>query len=63
MDKYNLIAVGGSTHTINPGGWTLGGGHGPISRMLGLGIDQGLEFTMVTADGSIATVTATGENL
>ena len=62
MDKYNLIAVGGSTHTISPGGWTLGGGHGPISRMLGLGIDQVLEFTMVTADGSTATVTATGEN-
>ena len=62
MDKYNLIAVGGSAHTISPGGWTLGGGHSPITRMLGLDVDQVLEFTMVTADGSIATVTATGEH-
>ena len=43
---------------MSPGGWTLGGEHGPISRMGGLGVDQVLKFTMVTADGSIATVTA-----
>ena len=62
MGRYNLIAVGGSTHTISPGGWTLDGGHSPITRMLGLGVDQVLEFTMVTSDGTIATVTANGEH-
>ena len=58
VDKYDLVAVGGSAHTVTPGGWTLGGGHSPITMMTGLGVDQVLEFTMVTADGSIATVTA-----
>ena len=61
MDKYDLVAVGGSAHTVTPGGWTLGGGHSPITRMTGLGVDQVLEFTMVAADGSIVIVTATGE--
>ena len=57
VDKYDLIAIGASTHEVSPGGWTLGGGHGAVSRMGGLGVDQVLEFTMVTADGSIVTVT------
>ena len=61
MDKYDLVAVGGSAHTVTPGGWTLGRGHSPITRMTGLGVDQVLEFTMVTADGSIVTLTGNGE--
>ena len=58
VDKYDLIAVGAAEHEVSPGGWPLGGGPGPISRMGGLGVDQVLEFTIVTTDGSIATVTA-----
>ena len=57
VDKYDLIAIDAVAHEVSPGGWTLGGGHGPVSRMGGLGVDQVLEFTMVTADGSIVTVT------
>ena len=57
VHRHGAIAVGGSAHTVSPGGYTLGGGHSPVSRTLGLGVDSVLEFTMVTADGSIVAVT------
>ena len=56
MDTYNLVAVGGSAHTVSPSGYTLGGGHSPVVRKLSLAVDQVLEITMVAADGSIVIV-------
>lgn len=35
------------------GGYTAGGGHGPLSTMLGLAADQTLEFEAITADGRL----------
>ena len=60
MDKHNLVAVGGSAHTVSPEGYVLGGGHSPVTRKLGLGVDQILEFTLVTADGSAVNVSENG---
>lgn len=72
MNKYMIISpshpfqlatvgrviVGGSAHSVSMGGYTLGGGHAPISRMFGLAVDNLLETKMVTADGRIVTSTA-----
>ncbi|XP_045170606.2 uncharacterized protein LOC123533020 [Mercenaria mercenaria] len=61
LDKnYNRTIVGGSAHTVTPGGYTLGGGHSPISRSLGYSVDNVLEIQVVLADGRIATCTEAG---
>ncbi|WAR20954.1 hypothetical protein MAR_014928 [Mya arenaria] len=39
------------------GGYTLGGGHSPLSRSLGYAVDNLLEAQVVFSDGSIATAT------
>ncbi|XP_052090294.1 uncharacterized protein LOC127726958 [Mytilus californianus] len=53
VDKYNRVVVGGSSQTVSPSGYTLGGGHSILSRMLGLAVDQVLEMTVITVNGSI----------
>lgn len=58
MDAVDRVVLGGSSHTVSPGGYTLGGGHSPISRSLGLGVDNVLEFTMVDVDGNLVVSTA-----
>ena len=63
MDKHNLVVLGGSAHTVSPSGYTMGGGHGPITRTLGLAVDNVLEFTMVTPNGSIVTITESGKQI
>ena len=45
--------MGGSAHTVSMGGYTLGGGHSPISRKFGAAVDNLLEVEMVTANGSL----------
>ena len=47
------MIVGGSAHTVSMGGYTLGGGHSPMSRMFGMAVDNLLEVEMVTANGSV----------
>ncbi|PSN68404.1 FAD-binding domain-containing protein [Corynespora cassiicola Philippines] len=52
-----LRAVGGSCPTVGAaGGYTQGGGHGPLSSAYGLGADNTLEFDVVTMDGQHRTV-------
>ncbi|KAF2993290.1 hypothetical protein E8E14_000402 [Neopestalotiopsis sp. 37M] len=49
-------AVAGSCPSVGgAGGFTQGGGHGPLSSAYGLGADQTLEFDVVTADGKRVT--------
>jgi hypothetical protein len=49
--QYNLTIVGGGDLDVGIGGWTMGGGHSPLSSRYGLGADQVLEMEVVTADG------------
>ena len=53
VDKHGLLALGGSDPTVCPGGFMQGGGHGPMSRSLGLGVDSVLGITMVTTNGTV----------
>ncbi|KAI0201518.1 hypothetical protein F4808DRAFT_103279 [Astrocystis sublimbata] len=55
-DKVGYRAVGGSCPTVGAGGgYTQGGGHGPLGAKYGLGADQVLEYEVVTADGAHTT--------
>lgn len=46
--------VGGNCPTVGiAGGYTQGGGHGPLASKHGLAADQTLEFEVVTADGRL----------
>lgn len=56
-DHGRAVASGWSI-TVGIAGWSMGGGHGPFSPMFGLGVDNVLEFDIVLADGSAATVNA-----
>ncbi|CCO35510.1 putative FAD-linked oxidoreductase yvdP [Rhizoctonia solani AG-1 IB] len=54
-DKANII-IGGQCPKVGVSGFTLGGGLSPFSRSYGLGIDNVVEMTVVTADGEVVTV-------
>lgn len=41
-------------------GYTMGGGHSPLSRSLGLAVDNVLSFNVITADGFVRMVSAAG---
>ena len=44
VDEHDLVAVGGAAHGVAMGGWHLGGGHSPMTRTHGLGVDQVISF-------------------
>ncbi|KAF9458246.1 hypothetical protein BDZ94DRAFT_1284944 [Collybia nuda] len=53
------VIVGGAGSTVGAaGGWIMGGGHSPLSGRHGLGVDNIIEFGVVTADGAYRTVNA-----
>nr|WCO08188.1 RNase T2 protein [Pestalotiopsis microspora] len=52
------IIIGGQCPTVGVSGFTLGGGLSPFSRSYGLGCDNVIEMTIVTADGELVTVSA-----
>ena len=53
---HGLVVVGGNCPTVGiAGGFTQGGGHGPLSSAHGLGADQVLEWEVVLADGRLVT--------
>ncbi|EKG19803.1 FAD linked oxidase [Macrophomina phaseolina MS6] len=47
------VVTTGQDPSVGPGGWTQGGGHGPLSRTYGLGAHQVLQATIVTPDGAV----------
>ncbi|KAI6312889.1 hypothetical protein MCOR07_008123 [Pyricularia oryzae] len=56
--RISLAAPGWATVGA-VGGWMLGGGHGHVTSTLGLGADQPLSLSVVTADGRFVTADAT----
>ncbi|OHW97899.1 isoamyl alcohol oxidase, partial [Colletotrichum incanum] len=52
--EKNLIVVGGNNRgPCSIGGWTQGGGHGPVTRYYGLGANQVLSARVVLASGEV----------
>ncbi|KAF9773528.1 hypothetical protein IL306_008635 [Fusarium sp. DS 682] len=58
-DSKGLTSVPGECPTVGLAGFTLGGGHSPLSSSYGLGADNTLEFEVVTAAGRIVRASAT----
>ena len=52
--------MGGEERTVSVTGWMLGGGHSPVSRKLGLGVDNVVEMEMVLADLSVVIMNDNG---
>ncbi|KAF8584809.1 FAD-binding domain-containing protein [Ramaria rubella] len=51
-EQHNVLLIGGAHKTVGvAGGWLQGGGHGPLSNSLGLGVDHVLEFELITGSG------------
>lgn len=59
-DTKDVLVVGGNCPTVGlVGGYTQGGGHGPLASKFGLGADQVLEWEVVTGTGQLVTATPT----
>jgi FAD binding domain/Berberine and berberine like len=57
-DSKGVMIVGGNCPTVGlVGGYTQGGGHGPLASTFGLAADQVLEWEVVTATGRLLTAT------
>ncbi|KAI1135146.1 FAD-binding domain-containing protein [Hypoxylon sp. FL0543] len=56
--SHGLMLVGGNCPTVGiTGGYTQGGGHGPLASQYGLSADQVLEWEVVTASGEVLIAT------
>ncbi|KAK3315658.1 hypothetical protein B0H66DRAFT_522146 [Apodospora peruviana] len=56
VEAGNVTVVTSLEATVgNGGGWALGGGHGPLTSLYGLGADQILSLNVITADGRFLT--------
>ncbi|KAK8122748.1 hypothetical protein PG984_011418 [Apiospora sp. TS-2023a] len=51
-NAHDSLVLGGYSPTIAlSGGWILGGGHGPMAPVYGLGVDRVVQMRVVTPDG------------
>eukprot|EP01061_Rhynchopus_euleeides_P025591 TRINITY_DN4145_c0_g2_i2.p1 TRINITY_DN4145_c0_g2~~TRINITY_DN4145_c0_g2_i2.p1 ORF type:complete len:563 (+),score=211.37 TRINITY_DN4145_c0_g2_i2:49-1737(+) len=57
--SHGRAIASGSCPTVGIVGWTLGGGHGPLSPGLGLGADNLLAADIVLASGQLVRASAT----
>ncbi|KAH7099500.1 FAD/FMN-containing protein [Auriculariales sp. MPI-PUGE-AT-0066] len=61
-DEHGVLVVGGAVRSVGAaGGWMLGGGHSALGTLYGMGVDNVLQLTVVTADGEYHTVNACSE--
>ncbi|GAA6009290.1 hypothetical protein JCM10207_004337 [Rhodosporidiobolus poonsookiae] len=52
--EHGVVVTAGVSRTVGgAGGFVLGGGHGPFAPLHGLAADNVLEFTVVTANGTL----------
>ncbi|KAI2627963.1 FAD-binding domain-containing protein [Hypomontagnella submonticulosa] len=57
-NTHGLMLVGGNCPTVGiAGGYTQGGGHGPLASTYGLSADQVLEWEVVTGSGEVLVAT------
>ncbi|KIM28702.1 hypothetical protein M408DRAFT_131454 [Serendipita vermifera MAFF 305830] len=55
--EHGVVVVSGASYSVGAaGGWILGGGHSSLSPQYGLGVDNVLQFEIVTPDGKLRTV-------
>ena len=54
-----LVALGGADPSVGIYGWTVGGGHGALTKMYGLGVDALLSVQIITADLNVITASET----
>ncbi|CAG8676904.1 595_t:CDS:2, partial [Acaulospora colombiana] len=58
-DEHGVTVVGGASYSVGAaGGWILGGGHSSLSPQYGLGVDNVVQFEIVTPDGELRIVNA-----
>lgn len=58
--EQGVVIVGGDCQSVGlAGGYTQGGGHGPLASRLGLGADQVLEWEVITTSGHYLKATPT----
>jgi hypothetical protein len=58
--SHGLTIVAGDCQSVGiAGGYTQGGGHGPLASKYGLGADQALEWEVITASGECLRATPT----
>lgn len=53
LSQHGHMTGTGVCSSVGVAGWTLGGGYGPLTKMLGLGVDNVKEFEVVTANASV----------
>ncbi|KAG0234820.1 hypothetical protein BGW41_000999 [Actinomortierella wolfii] len=54
VDAHQRTVAGGAAQTVGTsGGYCLSGGHGPLSPLVGLCVDNVLQYKVVTADGEV----------
>jgi FAD/FMN-containing dehydrogenase len=58
---HSLSAVGGAIGGVGIAGFTLGGGYGPLTPSVGLGVDNLFAAEVVLADGSVVIASSTSE--
>ena len=61
-DRNKAITLGAVRSVGIAGGFAMGGGHGPYGPKYGMGVDNILQYTIVTADGQIRTANANTNN-
>lgn len=58
-DSHKLTVVGGNEPTVGfAGGYSQGGGHGPLASRFGLAVDQILQWEVVLPSGELVLATA-----